>query len=58
MIARLAAMPAWARWMLYALLGILVLDIVQGFDNTDQLTSANSSQTMLRWAVPITGGHR
>lgn len=39
--------------MLYALLGILVLDVVQGFDDTDALTSANASQTMLRWAVPI-----
>jgi hypothetical protein len=23
-------MPAWARWMLYAAIGILVLNIVQG----------------------------
>ncbi|MFT7473853.1 MAG: ABC-type uncharacterized transport system permease subunit [Verrucomicrobiales bacterium] len=39
--------------MLYAALGILLLDIVQGFDGTEQLTSVKSAQGMLRWSVPI-----
>ncbi len=53
MLATLRAMPAWARWMIYAGVGVLVLTIVQGFDNTEQLTAVSSSQAMLRWAVPI-----
>ena len=53
MTDRIRSLPAWARWMLYAALGILLLDIVQGFDNTEQLTSVKSAQTMLRWSVPI-----
>ena len=49
----LKSMPAWARWMLYAAVGILVLNIVQGFDNTSLLTAEGSSRAMLRWSVPI-----
>ncbi len=50
---RLAQLPAWARWMLYAAAGIFVLTVVQGFDDTERLTTTSSSQAMLRWAVPI-----
>ena len=32
-------MPAWARWMLYAVVGVAVLNIVQGFDDTSLLTA-------------------
>lgn len=39
--------------MLYAALGILLLDVIQGFDGTEQLTSVKSAQGMLRWSVPI-----
>ncbi len=46
-------MPAWARWMLYAVIGVLVLNVVQGFDNTSLLTAEGSSRAMLRWGVPI-----
>ena len=46
-------MPAWARWMLYAVVGIAVLNIVQGFDDTSLLTAEGSSRAMLRWGVPI-----
>ncbi len=46
-------MPAWLRWALYAGVGVLVLTIVQGFDETESLTSIGSAQSMLRWAVPI-----
>ena len=49
----LARIPAWLRWALYAAVGVLVLTTVQGFDETDNLTAAGSSQSMLRWAVPI-----
>ena len=46
-------MPVWARWMLYALVGVVVLNIVQGFDDTSLLTAEGSSRAMLRWGVPI-----
>ncbi len=49
----LRGLPAWARWMLYALIGIIVLDVVQGFDDTSLLTSQDSARDMLRWGVPI-----
>jgi simple sugar transport system permease protein len=45
--------PTWFRWAAYSALGVLVLTLVQGLDDTNQLTSASSSQSMLRWAVPI-----
>jgi general nucleoside transport system permease protein len=52
-VNRLRNLPAWARWALYAAVGILVLDIVQGFDDTPLLTAEGSSRAMLRWGVPI-----
>lgn len=39
--------------MAYAAFGVLVLTIVQSLDDTDRLTATSSSQSMLRWAVPI-----
>ena len=53
MRATLARLPTWARWMLYAAAGVLVLTVVQGFDDTERLTAVSSSQAMLQWAVPI-----
>ena len=53
MTALLDRMPLWARWMAYAAVGVAVLTVVQAFDDTDRLTTATSSQVMLRWAVPI-----
>ena len=53
MRAALDRLPAWARWMLYAAVGVLILTVVQGFDDTERLTAVTSSQAMLRWAVPI-----
>ncbi|HUP16069.1 MAG TPA: ABC transporter permease [Acidimicrobiia bacterium] len=49
----LAKVPPWLRWALYASVGVLVLTVVQGFDDTESLTSVGSAQSMLRWAVPI-----
>ena len=46
-------MPAWARWMLYAVVGVAVLNLVPGFDDTTLLTAEGSSRAMLRWGVPI-----
>ncbi len=46
-------LPAWGRWMIYATIGVAVLTVVQGFDDTERLTAVTSSQAMLRWAVPI-----
>ncbi len=53
MMAALHRLPAWGRWMLYAAVGVAVLTVVQGFDDTERLTAVTSSQAMLRWAVPI-----
>jgi len=46
-------LPTWGRWMIYAAIGVAVLTVVQGFDDTERLTAPTSSQAMLRWAVPI-----
>ena len=45
--------PLWLKWMIYALLGILLLTIVQSIGDTDKLTSTPISREMLRWAVPV-----
>jgi len=50
---RLAELPGWLRWGLYAAVGVLLLTIVQNLGGTDRLTSVTSSQSMLRWAIPI-----
>ncbi len=52
-LKRLHDLPAWARWPLYALLGILLLTIVQSISGTERLTQVSTSREMLRWAVPI-----
>lgn len=46
-------LPAWARWSLYAAVGVFVLNVVQSFDDTSLLTAENSSRAMLRWGLPI-----
>ena len=51
--ALLSRLPTWARWMLYATIGVAVLTVAQGFGDTERLTAVTSSQAMLRWAVPI-----
>jgi simple sugar transport system permease protein len=50
---QLRDLPAWVRWPLYALLGILLLTIVQSVSDTERLTATPTSREMLRWAVPI-----
>ena len=50
---QLQAMPAWIRWPLYVLVGILLLTIVQSIGDTERLTQTSTSREMLRWAVPI-----
>ncbi len=52
-VNHLKNMPAWARWALYAAVGVVVLNVVQGFDDTSLLTAEGSSRAMLRWGVPI-----
>ncbi|MEP7204497.1 MAG: ABC transporter permease, partial [Ilumatobacteraceae bacterium] len=46
-------MPAWARWMMYAVVGVFVLNVVQDFDDTSLLTAEGTTRAMLRWGVPI-----
>ena len=38
MISSLNNLPAWARWALYAALGVLLLTIVQSISDTERLT--------------------
>lgn len=45
--------PTWLKWMVYALLGMLLLTVVQSIDGTEKLTSAPISREMLRWALPV-----
>ncbi|RMH82309.1 MAG: ABC transporter permease [Actinomyces sp.] len=49
------ALPTWARWALYAAIGVAVLTVTQALaePETDLLTTSQSSGAMLRWAVPI-----
>ncbi|MCB0969427.1 MAG: ABC transporter permease, partial [Ilumatobacter sp.] len=47
------SLPGWARWMITASLGILVLSIVQEIAGTSLLTSNVTSSAMLRWSIPI-----
>ena len=47
------SLPGWARWMITAALGILVLSIVQEIAGTSLLTSNVTSSAMLRWSIPI-----
>ena len=49
----LTDLPAWARWPVYALIGILLLTVVQSITGTERLTQVASSREMLRFAVPI-----
>ena len=49
----LRAMPAWARWMLMATLGVFVLSIVQAVSDTSLLTAEGTASAMVRWSIPI-----
>jgi simple sugar transport system permease protein len=53
--ARLNALPAWARYPIFAAAGIFVLAAVESFEagGAGRLTSVPVSQAMLRWSVPI-----
>ena len=51
--ARFAALPGWARWSLAATIGILLLAIVQDLSGTESLTTTLSSQTALKWSMPV-----
>jgi ABC-type uncharacterized transport system permease subunit len=52
-LGKLRNMPTWARWMLFATLGVLLLTVVQSLGDTERLTAVSTSREMLRWAVPI-----
>jgi ABC-type uncharacterized transport system permease subunit len=54
-LARLQTLPAWARYMIFAGVGIFVLALIEGFESGDvsRLTSPTAAQAMLRWSVPI-----
>jgi ABC-type uncharacterized transport system permease subunit len=51
--AAYVALPGWARWMVTASLGILVLSIVQEVSGTSLLTASGTTNSMLRWSIPI-----
>lgn len=50
---RFNSLPTAVKWMVYALLGMLLLTIVQSIGDTEKLTSAPVSREMLRWALPV-----
>lgn len=52
-LQRFNSLPTAIKWMVYALLGILLLTIVQSIGDTDKLTSAPVSREMLRWTLPV-----
>ena len=52
-LQRFNALPTAIKWMVYALLGILLLTVVQSIGDTDKLTSAPVSREMLRWTLPV-----
>ncbi len=54
--ARIGALPTWARWSLYAALGIFMLSFVEALEadgGSMRLTSDSAASAMLRWSVPI-----
>ncbi len=53
LLARLNALPASLRWMVYAAVGVLVMALVQGPTDTDLLTKFGTTQAMLKWSMPI-----
>ena len=50
---RFNSLPTAVKWMVYALLGMLLLTVVQSIGDTNKLTSAPISREMLRWALPV-----
>ena len=53
LVGRYTAMPAWARWMSMAAVGLRVVVVVQGFSDTSLLTASSTTQTTLRWSIPL-----
>lgn len=54
-LGRLDVLPAWARYALYAAVGLFILAAVESFESggLGRLTSVPASQAMLKWSVPI-----
>jgi simple sugar transport system permease protein len=52
---RFQAWPAWARYMVFAAIGVFVLGLVESFEagGAGRLTSVEAAQAMLKWSVPI-----
>jgi len=48
-----AALPGWARWASMAAGAVFVLAVVQTLSGTDSLTTTLSSQTALKWSMPV-----
>lgn len=53
LFASLNRLPGWARAVIFALLGILLLTVVQTLSDTERLTAVSTSREMLRWAIPV-----
>ncbi len=53
--AKMQSLPAWARYALYAAIGVFVLALVESVEGGDvsRLTADNASRAMLRWSIPI-----
>jgi ABC-type uncharacterized transport system permease subunit len=55
MLTAVRGLPAWARFPIFALLGIVVLAAAEALEdpNVGRLTSDGAAQFMLKWSVPI-----
>jgi ABC-type uncharacterized transport system permease subunit len=53
--AKFQSLPAWARYAIYAAIGVFVLALVESIEGGDvsRLTTDNASRSMLRWSIPI-----
>jgi simple sugar transport system permease protein len=55
MLARFTALPASVRYMLFAVIGLMVMAVAEGIESGDfsRLTSDSAANLMLKWSVPI-----
>ncbi len=53
LIERYQGLHASLRWMLVALIGLFVVVVVQSISGTELLTAPTTTQTTLRWSIPL-----
>ena len=53
LVERYQSMHASLRWMLVAAIGLFVVVVVQSISDTELLTAPTTTQTTLRWSIPL-----